>query len=94
MALDQDRYLWRHNNVVKYISDNIDRSKYTMHSDVNRKVNPNGGIVPASLSVTGLKLDLTVLDVNKKSTTFTVDMLTRLANMHTSSLTSTHTNQQ
>ena len=63
VALDQSRYIWRHNYIVKYISDKIDRSKYTMHSDVDRN---NGGTVPATLTVTGLKPFLTVLDGNKK----------------------------
>ena len=66
VALDQGRYTWRHDNIVKYISDNVDRSKYTMHSDVGSNKTPNGGTVPASLTVTGLRPDLTVLDVEKK----------------------------
>ena len=66
VALDQGRYLWRHDNIVQYISDNVDRSKYTMHSDVGSNKTPNGGTVPAFLTVTGFRPDLTVLDVEKK----------------------------
>ena len=38
-----------------------------MHSDVDGNKTPNGGTVPASLTVTALKPDVTVLDENKKS---------------------------
>ena len=59
VALEQGRLLWRHNNIVKYIVQNIDQ-KYVVHSDVEGYTTPNGGTIPAALTVTGLKPDITV----------------------------------
>ena len=64
VALNQGRFLWRHDNIVKFIVKNIDQ-KYTVHSDVDGHMTPNGGTLPAALTVTALKPDITVLDVEK-----------------------------
>ena len=65
VALEQGRLLWRHSNIVKNIVQNIVH-KYVVHSDVEGYTTPNGGTIPAALTVTGLKPDITVMDVEKK----------------------------
>ena len=67
VALDQGRYKWRHDNAIKFIIDNLDCSKFTVHSDLSGHTTPNGGTIPANLTVTTLKPDITVLDVENKS---------------------------
>ena len=67
MALNQGRYTWRHDNVIKYIVDSIDKSKFTVHSDLSGYTTPNGGTIPTTLTVTTLIPDITVLSVEKKS---------------------------
>jgi hypothetical protein len=66
VALNQGRYLWRHNNIVNYIVKNMDQ-KHTVHSDMDGKMTPNGGTIPAALTVTALKPDITVLNAEKSS---------------------------
>ena len=34
VALDTNRYTWRHNNVINYIVQSLDTTKYTIHSDI------------------------------------------------------------
>ena len=65
VAMELGRLLWRHSNIVKYIVQNIVQ-KYVVHSDVEGYTTPNGGTIPAALAVTGLKPDITVMDVEKK----------------------------
>ena len=66
VSLDQGRLLWRHNNIIKYIVDCIDTNKYKLHSDIDGLTTSNGGTIPANVTVTGLKPDITVLDENQK----------------------------
>ena len=63
--LEQDRYTWRHNNIVKYITDNIDRSKYTVYSDLDDSKTAHGGTIPPHLTVTELKPDIVITDDKK-----------------------------
>ena len=49
--------------MIKYIIDNLDNSKFTVHSDLSGHTTPNGGTIPENLTVTTLKPDITVLDV-------------------------------
>jgi hypothetical protein len=60
--LDQGRYTWRHDNIVRYITDNIDKEKYTMYSDIDGSQTENGGTIPSRLTVTPLKPDIVILD--------------------------------
>ena len=62
VSLDQGRLTWRHDNIVKYIADCIDKSKYTVHSDIEGYQTTNGGSMPAYLTVTELKPDIVIID--------------------------------
>ena len=54
VALDQGRYMWRHDNVIKYIVDS--KTKFTVHSDLSGYTTPNGGTIPTILTVTNSSL--------------------------------------
>ena len=62
VALDSGRFTWRHNNVINYIIQSLDTSKYTLHSDIPGLEAPQGGTVPPELAITPLKPDITIWD--------------------------------
>ena len=65
VSLHQQRYTWRHNNILKYICENIDKSKCTMFSDIPTYSLPGGGTVPPDLCVTAERPDMVVLKDDK-----------------------------
>ena len=52
IALNQRRYTWRHDNIVKYISDSINTTKYTVSADIEVYRNATGGTLDPALAVT------------------------------------------
>ena len=66
VSLRQDRFTWRHDGVVNYISDCVDKEKYTCYADLPEK-RTNGGTIPPDLLITGQKPDLVIIDRKKKS---------------------------
>ena len=66
VALDTDRYTWRHNCVVSYIVNSVD-PKYKVYSDLPGHTAPGGGSIPPELCVTAQKPDIVILDNHKKS---------------------------
>ena len=64
ISLDSGRFTWRHNNVINYIVQSLDTSKYTIHSDIPGHEAPGGGTVPPELTITPLKPDITIWDKN------------------------------
>ena len=41
--LEQGRYTWRHDSILKYITDNIDTQRYKVYSDIKGCQTENGG---------------------------------------------------
>ena len=74
MALDQGRYTYRHDNILHYIYNCIDKSKYRVFCDIDGSQTPNGGTVPAELTVTNLKPDIVI--INKANKTVNIVELT------------------
>ena len=66
VALDQERYTWRHDNIVRYIVDCVDTDKYTVYSDLPGFRTANGGSIPATMCVTLQKPDVVIVDETKK----------------------------
>ena len=52
----------RHDNIVKYITDNVDKSRFTVYSDIGGNQTENGGTIPSHLTVTALIPDIVILD--------------------------------
>ena len=72
VALDSGHFTWRHNNIINYIVQSLDTSKFTIHSDIPGHEAPGGGgTVPPR---TALKPDITIWD--KSSEKFNLFELT------------------
>ena len=67
VALDQGRYTWRHDNIVKYIADCIDTSKFTVNADIKGYQASTGGSLEPELAVTLEKPDIVIRDMKKNS---------------------------
>ena len=66
VALDTDRYTWRHNCVINYIVSNVD-PKFTVYSDLPGHTAPGGGSIPPELCVTTQKPDIVILNKHAKT---------------------------
>ena len=66
VALDQGKYTWRHNNILNYIVENLDRSKFKVYSDLPGHTVGNGSI-PPNICVTAEKPDIVIIDEKKKT---------------------------
>ena len=67
VSLNQKRYTWRHDNLIKYIVDSVDISKFSVFSDIPGFQTTNGGSLPADMAVTTLKPDVVLLDHKEKT---------------------------
>ena len=65
VAIDQKRYTWRHENIVKYIADSIDSNKYTVNADVEVYFAATGGTIDTVLALTPEKPDIVIRDMKK-----------------------------
>ena len=72
--LDQGRYTWRHNNVINYILNCLDSSKFEVYSDLDGHTTATGGTIPMTVCITPLKPDIVIID--KKHKTFNIFELT------------------
>ena len=52
IMLDQGRYTYRHDSILNFIVSKIDRSKYTVYSDISGYQTTNGGTIPVTMTVT------------------------------------------
>ena len=57
-ALQQKRYTWRHNNLIKYITELIDIDRFLRYADIPGR----GTVPPPHLLVTAQKPDLVIID--------------------------------
>ena len=62
VGMETGRWTWRHNNVVNYVVNCLDSSKYTIHSDIEGHETAGGGTIPPEVCVSNLKPDITVWD--------------------------------
>ena len=58
VMLKTDRYTWRHNNLVNFSVNNLDKSRFKVYSDLPGWEAPGGGTIPSQLCVTRLNQDL------------------------------------
>ena len=65
--MDTGRWTWRHNNIVNYVVNCLDTTKFTIHSDIEGREAPGGGTVPPEVCVTNLKPDITIWDKEKNT---------------------------
>ena len=70
VSLDQGCYTWRHDNIINYILECLDKTKFEVFSDLAGNTTPNGGTIPMNICITPLRPDITILD--KKNKTFNI----------------------
>ena len=51
VGVEQGRYTWRHDNIIKYIADGVDTVKYSVFSDIEGYRNTTGGTLDPVISV-------------------------------------------
>ena len=66
LSLKEGRYTYRHDNVLKYISECLDKTKYSCYVDIPGCQTPAGGTLPPALVVTPLRPDIVIIDKKKK----------------------------
>ena len=85
ISLDQGRFTFRHDSILNYIAQCLDKSRYTCFIDIPGHQTPAGGTLPPSVLVTNLRPDVVVIDTKKKSVTvleLTVPGETRITIAH------------
>ena len=81
--LDQKRYTWRHDNILKYVYDNINNPKLKVYSDIEGAQSVNGGTIPPNLIVTPLRPDIVIMnDQNLNIFELTVPFETNIEKQH------------
>ena len=65
-ALNQGRFTFRHDNILAYIADSLDRSKCDFYIDIPDHQTAAAGTVPPSLTVTNLKPDVVIIGKNRQ----------------------------
>lgn len=86
VSLNQLRYTWRHNNILHYICQKIDKEKFTFYADLPNHQLPNGGTIPENLCTTNKRPDLVIIDERKQEITIfelTVPLETNIETAHT-----------
>ena len=66
IQLNQGRYTWRHDNIVKYIYDSVDKEKYSVFADLEGCKTENGKTIPVDIHPTGDRPDIVVIDRKRK----------------------------
>ena len=64
--LNTKRYTWRHNNLINFIVNNVDK-KFKVFRDLPGWEAPGGGTIPPHLCVTKFKPDIVIIDTNSKN---------------------------
>ena len=65
VALEQGRYTWCHDNIIKFIADSVDTDKYSVYADIEAYRNTTGGTLDPALAVTLEKPDLVIHETHK-----------------------------
>jgi len=83
--LQQGRYTWRHDCILKYLTSLIDTNAYQMYADLPGMQTRTGGTIPADLVVTTDRPDLTIINKQEKTIylyELTVPFESRIASAH------------
>ena len=63
VKLNDGRYTWRHNTIVNYIENNLDKEKYTVRTDLPGH---QAKTLPPEIIITSLIPDIVIVDDKKK----------------------------
>ena len=68
-ALDQGRFTWRHDSILHYISNCLDKKNFSCYVDLEGHQTLAGGTIPPEVTVSTLKPDIVVIDNKPKHVT-------------------------
>ena len=68
-ALDQGRFTWRHDSILHYISNCLDKKNFSCYVDLEGHQTLAGGTIPPEVTVSTLKPDIVVIDNKQKLVT-------------------------
>ena len=83
--LNQGRYTWRHDNVIHYIINLLNKISNTVYSDIPGFSTSANGTIPPNICVTSEKPDIVIIDEVKKTVDIyelTVPFDTRIDKAH------------
>ena len=69
VSLNQGRFTLRHDSVLNYIAQCLDKTRYTCYIDIAGHQTPAGGTLPPSIIVSTLRPDIVIVDQKKKAVT-------------------------
>ena len=61
VSLDQGKYTWRHNNIIKYISDSVDKTKFILYSDIDQHTHNSKETIPPTILFTNLIHNIVII---------------------------------
>ena len=65
LSLENGKFLWRHNNIVNYVIECLDSSKFMIYSDLPGHT-VGAGSVPPEICITTQKPDIVIIDRKEK----------------------------
>ena len=65
-SLDQDRFTWRHDNILNYVYNTIDKSRFEIYVDLEEKKSGYASTIPPEIMVTSEKPDIVIVDRKSK----------------------------
>ena len=66
-SLEDGRFTFRHNNILKYIHTCLDHTKFKVYVDIEGSQTAAGGTLPPEVLVTNLKPDIVIIDRKTKT---------------------------
>ena len=66
-SLEDGRFTFRHNNILKYILTCLDQTKFKVYVDIEGSQTAAGGTLPPDVLVTNLKPDIVIIDRKSKA---------------------------
>ena len=66
VSLEMGKFLWRHNNLINYIVQSVDTTKFKVFADLPEHT-VDGGTIPADICITPQKPDVVIIDEKSNS---------------------------
>lgn len=61
-SLNQGRFTWRHDNILRYVCDQVDKTKYKLYADISPYTITGGGTIPPDLCITPHRPDIVIIN--------------------------------
>ena len=60
--MEQGRWTFRHDGIVKYIAESLDKTRFEIYADVEGHKTPDGRTIPSSICLTPDRPDIVIID--------------------------------